>query len=71
VAREDPSLAFALARLGVLGAGPLPLGVLRAVDGPPWNDGLVAELREAREQVSQDDLDALLHAGDTWTIAAN
>jgi 2-oxoglutarate ferredoxin oxidoreductase subunit beta len=68
--REEPSLAFALARLGVLGAGPLPLGILRAVDAPPWNEGLVAQLREAREQVTDADLDGLLHAGDTWTIAA-
>jgi 2-oxoglutarate/2-oxoacid ferredoxin oxidoreductase subunit beta len=66
---EDPSLAFALARLGVLGAGPLPLGVFRAVDAPAWGDGLVAQLREAREGVADTDLDALLHAGDTWTIA--
>jgi 2-oxoglutarate/2-oxoacid ferredoxin oxidoreductase subunit beta len=66
---EDPSLAFALARLGVLGAGPLPLGVFRAVDSPAWGDGLVAELREAREGLGDADLDALLHAGDTWTIA--
>jgi 2-oxoglutarate ferredoxin oxidoreductase subunit beta len=66
---EDPSLAFALARLGVLGAGPLPLGVFRAVDAPPWGEGLVARLREARAQVGDADLEALLHAGDTWTIA--
>jgi 2-oxoglutarate ferredoxin oxidoreductase subunit beta len=65
---EDPSLAFALARLGVLGAGPLPLGVFRAVDGPPWGEGLVAKLREAREQLGDAELDGLLHAGDTWTI---
>jgi 2-oxoglutarate/2-oxoacid ferredoxin oxidoreductase subunit beta len=65
---EDPSLAFALARLGVLGAGPLPLGIFRAVDAPPWGEGLVAQLRDAREQVADDDLDALLRAGDTWTI---
>ena len=65
---EDPSLAFALARLGVLGAGPLPLGVFRAVDAPAWGDGLVAQLREAREGVGDADLDALLHDGDTWTI---
>jgi 2-oxoglutarate ferredoxin oxidoreductase subunit beta len=69
VSCEDPSQAFALARLGVLGAGPLPLGVFRSVDGPPWGEGLVAELREARERVSDDDLQALLNAGDTWTIA--
>jgi 2-oxoglutarate ferredoxin oxidoreductase subunit beta len=66
---EDPSLAFALARLGVLGAGPLPLGVFRAVDAPAWGDGLVAELRAAREGLGDADLDKLLHAGDTWTIA--
>jgi 2-oxoglutarate ferredoxin oxidoreductase subunit beta len=66
---EDPSLAFALARLGVLGAGPLPLGVFRAVDCPAWGDGLVAQLREARERVTDADLESLLHAGDTWTIA--
>ena len=66
---EDPSLAFALARLGVLGAGPLPLGVFRAVDAPPWGGELVAELRAAREGLGDDDIDALLHAGDTWTIA--
>jgi 2-oxoglutarate ferredoxin oxidoreductase subunit beta len=65
---EDPSQAFALARLGVLGAGPLPLGVFRAVDAPPWGEGLVAQLRAAREQVGEADLEALLHAGDTWTI---
>jgi 2-oxoglutarate ferredoxin oxidoreductase subunit beta len=66
---EDPSPAFALARLGVLGAGPLPLGVFRAVDAPPWGADLVAELRENREALGDDDLDALLNAGDTWTIA--
>jgi 2-oxoglutarate ferredoxin oxidoreductase subunit beta len=69
VACEDPSQAFALARLGVLGAGPLPLGIFRAVDAPPWGEGLVAKLRDAREQLADDDLEALLHAGDTWTIA--
>jgi 2-oxoglutarate ferredoxin oxidoreductase subunit beta len=66
---EDPSPAFALARLGVLGAGPLPLGVFRAVDAPPWGADLVAELRANREALGDDDVDALLHAGDTWTIA--
>jgi 2-oxoglutarate ferredoxin oxidoreductase subunit beta len=65
---EDPSPAFALARLGVLGAGPLPLGVFRAVDAPPWGADLVAELRANREALGDDDVDAMLHAGDTWTI---
>jgi 2-oxoglutarate/2-oxoacid ferredoxin oxidoreductase subunit beta len=65
---EDPSPAFALARLGVLGAGPLPLGIFRAVDPPPWGADLVAELRANREALGDADVDAMLHAGDTWTI---
>ena len=69
VSCEDPSPAFALARVGVLGAGPLPVGVFRAVDAPPWGADLVAELRENRERMTDEDLDALLAAGDTWTIS--
>jgi 2-oxoglutarate/2-oxoacid ferredoxin oxidoreductase subunit beta len=65
---EDPSPAFALARLGVLGAGPLPVGVFRAVDAPPWGADLVAELRANRAALGDEDVDAMLHAGDTWTI---
>jgi 2-oxoglutarate ferredoxin oxidoreductase subunit beta len=53
----------------VLGAGPLPLGVFRAVDAPPWGGDLVAELRAARAGLGDEDIDALLHAGDTWTVA--
>jgi len=47
---------------------PCRSGSSRAVDAPPWGEGLVAQLRDAREQVADDDLDALLRAGDTWTI---
>jgi 2-oxoglutarate/2-oxoacid ferredoxin oxidoreductase subunit beta len=68
--REDPSAAFALARLGDLSTGPIPVGVLRKVSSRPWGDGLVAELRAAREGLGDDELGALLHAGDTWTIGA-
>jgi 2-oxoglutarate ferredoxin oxidoreductase subunit beta len=67
--REDPSLAFALSQLGDLGAGPVPLGIFRSVDHTPWGDGLVAAGREAHGAVGAAELDALLHAGDTWTIA--
>jgi 2-oxoglutarate ferredoxin oxidoreductase subunit beta len=66
--REDPSQAFALARMGDLSSGPLPVGVFRSVDAAPWGDGLVAQLRAAREALGDPDLDELLHAGDTWTI---
>ena len=68
--RDDPSLAFALSRLGDIGAGPVPLGIFReVVDTAPWGDGLVAAAREAHAGVGTDVLDALFAAGDTWTVA--
>src|SRR5690606_1038109 len=60
--RADPGLAFALAQLGDLADGPVPLGVFRSVDAPPWGDGLVAAARAARERVGDAELDELLHA---------
>jgi 2-oxoglutarate ferredoxin oxidoreductase subunit beta len=67
--RADPSLAFALAHLGDLTRGPVPLGVFRSVAAPAWGAGLVASHREAREHAGEDALDALLHAGDSWTVS--
>jgi 2-oxoglutarate ferredoxin oxidoreductase subunit beta len=66
--REDPSLAFALSRLGDMTTGPVPIGIFRQVDAPPWGDGLVGQAREALAGVGTAELDALLHAGDTWTV---
>jgi len=67
--RPDPSLAFALAQLGDLGQGPVPVGVLRQVDAAPWGEGLVAQARQAHAQIGTTELDALLQGGDTWTVA--
>jgi len=67
--RADPSLAFALSRLGDLSHGPVPVGVLRAVGAPPWGDGLVAANHAAHASRGDGDLDALLNAGDTWSVA--
>jgi 2-oxoglutarate/2-oxoacid ferredoxin oxidoreductase subunit beta len=68
--RDDPSQAFALARLAERPTGPTPIGVFRAVERPlhgtaaasadPAHPRAVADLRQ---------LDALLRAGDTWTVA--
>ena len=60
--------AFALAQLGDLSAGPVPLGVFRRVDAAPWGEGLASELRDAHQSLGDADLDALLHAGDTWSV---
>jgi 2-oxoglutarate ferredoxin oxidoreductase subunit beta len=59
--RDDPAQAFALARLADSPSDPTPIGVFRAVDRPVG----IAEAG-AKQAV---DLDDLLHAGDTWTVA--
>ena len=61
-------MAFALSRLGDIGAGPVPLGIFRSVDSAPWGDGLVAASREAHDGVGTAELDALFRAGDTWNV---
>jgi 2-oxoglutarate ferredoxin oxidoreductase subunit beta len=61
--RDDPSLAFALSRLSLIPDGPTPIGIFRDVTRPVH--GATLELGSAGEP----DLDALLAAGDTWTVA--
>jgi 2-oxoglutarate ferredoxin oxidoreductase subunit beta len=61
--RTDPSLAFALSRLSLQPDGPTPIGIFRSVERPVHGAGL--------QPGSADDaaLDAVLGAGDTWTVA--
>ena len=63
----EPSAAFALSRLTQSTWGATPIGVLRDVERPVYDDLMAEQLRAAREK-KEGDLGALLHAGDTWTI---
>jgi 2-oxoglutarate/2-oxoacid ferredoxin oxidoreductase subunit beta len=67
--REDPSLAFALSHLSRRPTEPTPIGIFRDVDRavPIVEQG--HRLAEARAGVGDEELDALLHAGDTWTVS--
>ena len=65
--REDPSLAFALGRLGESG-GATPIGIFRAAPRASASPKLVEELRSAHQSFGQADLAALLHGGDTWSV---
>jgi 2-oxoglutarate ferredoxin oxidoreductase subunit beta len=66
--RQEPSLAFELAHLAERPTGPTPIGVFRDVDRPTYGELLGRELSEAHESVTDADLEALLHAGGTWTV---
>jgi 2-oxoglutarate ferredoxin oxidoreductase subunit beta len=60
----DPGLAYALARLADDPSGPTPIGIFRQVERPVYARG-----RPRPEPASEEQLEELLHSGDTWTIA--
>jgi 2-oxoglutarate ferredoxin oxidoreductase subunit beta len=65
---EGAAIAFALGRLGYPEPGALPIGVLRDVERSVYDELLAAQLDDAKDAGGEGDLDALLHAGDTWQI---
>jgi 2-oxoglutarate/2-oxoacid ferredoxin oxidoreductase subunit beta len=67
--REEPSLAFELAHLAARPTGPTPIGVFRDVARPVYGQELAHELEEARAKVGREELEKLLHAGETWTVS--
>ncbi|HKG02678.1 MAG TPA: 2-oxoacid:ferredoxin oxidoreductase subunit beta [Conexibacter sp.] len=67
--REDPSLAFALSRLADRPTEPTPIGIFRAVERPLHGAAAAASDSAPRTVADTTMLDALLHAGDTWTVA--
>ena len=67
--REDPSLAFALARLGER-EGATPIGIFRSAPRPSASAELAAQLASAHESFGEESLAALLHSGDTWSVGA-
>ena len=48
---------------------PVALGVLRSLDLPTYEDRLSEQIREAKSQFGEGDIDKLLHSGDNWTIS--
>ena len=67
--RDDPSFAFALSRLSSSPDGPTPIGIFRDVSRPVSGHDLTHELAVARAGADDAKLDAVLRAGDTWTIS--
>ena len=67
--RDDPGLAFELAHLAGRPTGPTPIGVFRSVKRPVYAEGVSQQLSDAYAQASDDDVDKLLRAGHTWSVA--
>jgi 2-oxoglutarate/2-oxoacid ferredoxin oxidoreductase subunit beta len=62
--REDPGVAFALAKLSSEPTGPTPIGTFRDVERRVYKRSSTSS-----EAASSDQLETLLHAGDTWTVS--
>jgi len=62
--RDDPGLAFSLAKLSSDPTGPTPIGIFRDVARPVYGRAVGSD-----SAASDVELAALLESGDTWTIA--
>ena len=67
--RDDPALAFALARLATSVNMPTPIGVFRDVDRPEYAAETQRQLAQAQERSGPGDLRKLLRSGATWTVS--
>lgn len=63
----EPSLAYLLSRMRYP-EYPEPIGVLRAVEAPRYDDLLNAQVAEAKRTRGEGDLEKLFHSGDTWSV---
>ena len=64
---DTPSYASSLATLSRPDF-PLPVGVIREVDKPCYEELMVEQIDGAIGKKGQGDLHALLNSGDTWTV---
>jgi 2-oxoglutarate ferredoxin oxidoreductase subunit beta len=64
----NPAYAFLLSRMDATPGFPTPLGVLRAVDAPRYEEGMNEQLRAVMAKKGKGDLGELLRAGDTWQV---
>ncbi|WP_116996253.1 2-oxoacid:ferredoxin oxidoreductase subunit beta [Desertimonas flava] len=66
--RDDPSLAFALARLSTDDHSPTPFGIFRSVERQEYSSAISNQLAQASERKGPGDLAALLRSNGTWTV---
>ena len=65
---ENTTLANFLARMSDMDDMPHPIGIFRSVQHPCYEDLMTEQIASAKQQRGDGDLDALLHAGDTWIV---
>ena len=66
---ENTTLANFLARMSDTSDMPHPIGIFRSVRQPCYEDAMTNQIHSAKEQAGEGDLEALLNAGETWTVS--
>ena len=64
----DPSYAFALSRLDTTDFAHTPIGLLRQVERPSYDELMAEQIGAAREKQGEGDLAALLAGADIWQV---
>ena len=67
--REDPGLAFLLARLSHTPHGPTPIGLFRQVSRPVYGVEMQRQLDDAVARRGRGDLASLIAGRDTWEVS--
>ncbi len=67
--RPNPDLAFLLAQLEPP-EFPTPIGVLRSVEAPSYDQGVQSQIKQAIETQGPGRLEELIHSGDLWEVDA-
>lgn len=65
---ENTTLANFLARMSDTLDIPDPIGIFRSVRQPCYEDLMTQQIRAARDRSGEGNLEALLNAGETWTV---
>jgi 2-oxoglutarate ferredoxin oxidoreductase subunit beta len=64
---DDPTIAFMLSRMDYP-EYPVPVGVIRAVQRPTYNDLMAEQIERAVATQGEGDLQALFRQGDIWEV---
>lgn len=66
---EDTTLANFLAGMSDTLDMPHPIGIFRSVRRSSYEDAMTNQIHAAKERMGESDLEALLNAGETWTVS--
>ena len=66
---DEPTLAFALARLTFSDHEPTPMGVFRAVNAPEYSDLVNSQVAHEQDAKGRGDLAQLFRSNGSWTVS--